>query len=210
MKRNKLIVEYVKGNMKIENILDVGCADMPEISVTMPSLLHKLIIDAAPDGVEVVGYDHNKNKVQQLNSMGYKCIHGDIINPVIQTKFDLIIAGEIIEHVANQEGFIKGISSLLKPGGEVFISTPNPSGVASVCGYWLIGEERGGDGHVLWQSPKTINNLCTEEGLILTNVYHCNWDYPKPWMYLIWPLELFPRMRPTLLFKYKKPKNSSI
>ena len=204
MKRNNLIANYVRKLEPKSKILDIGCADMPEVSITKPSLLHKQIVDAAPEGVEVVGFDQNRERVDQLVSQGYNCICGNILNPSIDDQYDLLVAGEIIEHLHDQESFFRSVAKLLKSGGTALISTPNPNGVMSVLGYWLISEERGGEGHLLWQSPKTVRNVAADKGLILKQVHHCNWDYPEPWMYLAYPLELFPRMRPTLLFRFSK------
>jgi len=204
MTRNKLIAKYVSSLLGKSKILDIGCADMPEVAITKPSLLHKIIVDAASQDVEVVGFDQNRERVEQLVEQGYKCICGDILNPIIESQYDLLIAGEIIEHIHDQSMFFRSVAKLLRSGGTALISTPNPSGIMSVLGYWLIAEERGGDGHVLWQSPKTVRSVAEKEGLILEEVHHCNWDYPEPWMYLAYPLELFPRMRPTLLFRFVK------
>src|SRR3989344_7486773 len=42
-------------------------------------------------------------------------------------KFDIIVAYDVIEHVPNPSGFIKKITTFLKPGGLVVIGTPNSS-----------------------------------------------------------------------------------
>lgn len=39
--------------------------------------------------------------------------------------FDAVVLQDVIEHVENQDGFFAGLSACLKPGGRVFISTPN-------------------------------------------------------------------------------------
>lgn len=39
--------------------------------------------------------------------------------------YDVIHAGQIIEHLSNTDGFIRGIHRALRPGGYVLISTPN-------------------------------------------------------------------------------------
>ena len=45
-------------------------------------------------------------------------------------KFDLIIAIEIIEHLDNPRQFLEEIQKLLKPGGQLIVTTPNIS-------FWL-------------------------------------------------------------------------
>jgi len=42
-----------------------------------------------------------------------------------ESLFDAIVASEVIEHVDNQEEFVKVCSGLLKPGGSIFFTTLN-------------------------------------------------------------------------------------
>lgn len=39
--------------------------------------------------------------------------------------FDIVIAGEIIEHLYNTDGFLQEVHRVLKPNGSLFITTPN-------------------------------------------------------------------------------------
>ncbi|XP_032677342.1 ubiquinone biosynthesis O-methyltransferase, mitochondrial isoform X2 [Odontomachus brunneus] len=48
--------------------------------------------------------------------------------------YDAVIASEVIEHVNNQEFFVKESVKLLKPGGSIFITTPS----RTLCS-WLGG-----------------------------------------------------------------------
>jgi 2-polyprenyl-3-methyl-5-hydroxy-6-metoxy-1,4-benzoquinol methylase len=41
-------------------------------------------------------------------------------------SFDVVVAAEIISCVADQEGLIRKIAQLLRPGGRLMLSTPNP------------------------------------------------------------------------------------
>ena len=40
-------------------------------------------------------------------------------------SFDVLVANEMIEHIADQEGFLKEAKRVLKPGGTLLVSTPN-------------------------------------------------------------------------------------
>jgi 2-polyprenyl-3-methyl-5-hydroxy-6-metoxy-1,4-benzoquinol methylase len=202
--RNTIIEKYVSSTPSSTRILDVGCADMPGVDVYMPSLLHKIVRGAADKGQKVVGLDNNKVRVDSLRQQGFDIICEDLLDFNPSEKYDLVIAGEIIEHISDQGGFFETMQRITTPKGALLISTPNPSGALSTFGYWLIGKERSGDGHVLFQSPRTVAELAMRYGFKLTQVHHCYWDYPQPWMIVALPFEIFPRMRPTLLYRFDK------
>tara|TARA_A100001015_G_scaffold319315_1_gene441823 strand:- start:1240 stop:1857 length:618 start_codon:yes stop_codon:yes gene_type:complete len=201
MKRSLLISRIIKNLGENKKILDIGCTDMPTISVKKRDFLHKIIVDSAGKKNSVLGIDINIEKINKMNAAGFNCRYDDITNSKLEDKYDLIIAGEIIEHIEKQNLFIKGLKNALSNNGKIYISTPNPNGAMSVVGYWLTANEGGGEGHVIWQSPKTIKLLCKNYGLKLSKTYHCDWDYPEAWMIIGKPFELFSRLKPTLLFE---------
>ena len=45
--------------------------------------------------------------------------------PLTDRSFDLITAGEVIEHILDQELFLKECSRVLRPGGVLALTTPN-------------------------------------------------------------------------------------
>lgn len=50
--------------------------------------------------------------------------------------YDGVVASEVIEHVNNQEIFVKACIQALKPGGRIFFTTPNRTRVSqfvSIC-----------------------------------------------------------------------------
>lgn len=57
----------------------------------------------------------------------YGSIHyqpGNVFDVVFSQKFDLVLATEIIEHVAHPDEFLKNLSTLVKLNGHILISTP--------------------------------------------------------------------------------------
>lgn len=49
-------------------------------------------------------------------------------------QFDLILSFETIEHIANEQQFLKNIYDMLKPGGRLVLSTPFGQGRGIPCG----------------------------------------------------------------------------
>lgn len=54
-------------------------------------------------------------------------VAGNILDQaaVLQGRFDLVLALEVIEHVAHPDQFLRAIGALVRPGGHIILSTPN-------------------------------------------------------------------------------------
>lgn len=50
---------------------------------------------------------------------------GNIFDLDFEACFDIVLAAEVIEHVAHPDEFLKCISRMVKPGGHVIVTTPN-------------------------------------------------------------------------------------
>lgn len=67
----------------------------------------------------------------------------------LKTKFDVVLALEVIEHVADTNQFMKEIAALVKPGGLVIVSTLNRTAKSYALG--IVAAE-----YILrWVSPGT-------------------------------------------------------
>ncbi len=99
----------------IHNILDIGCND------------GQLTALYAKHG-NIIGIDTNPEAIAQCKQRNLECIccqiH-DLISPVHNNSFDVIIAGDIIEHIFDTDAFLSDIYHLLKPSGSLLLTTPN-------------------------------------------------------------------------------------
>ncbi|HIH26256.1 class I SAM-dependent methyltransferase [Candidatus Woesearchaeota archaeon] len=98
-----------------KKILDIGC------------FTGYLMDRLKKNNNDVFGVDISKNAVALAKKKGLRCYHGDIDNGLRfnDKSFDIIVMGEIIEHIFDTDKVIKEISRMLKDNGEVIITTPN-------------------------------------------------------------------------------------
>ena len=131
-KFNPIRISYIKNNiikslkitdknkpLKKVKILDVGCGG-GLLSEPMSRL-----------GAEVTGIDASKKNIEiakihaQKNNLKIKYVWGSPDNYKTDTKFDVILNMEIIEHVEDVNFFLKSCSKLLKKNGIMFVATLN-------------------------------------------------------------------------------------
>jgi SAM-dependent methyltransferase len=90
--------------------------------------------------------------------------------PCTGATFDVVVAGELIEHVLDTEKLVSEIFRTLKPGGEIVLSTPNTSFWRNFLQLLLkqnpfwVDWKNGQEGHVRYFSPVTLRTLLEDAG----------------------------------------------
>ena len=97
--------------------LDVGCGagllaePLARLGATVTA------IDAAPELIEAA----KAHAAGAGLTVDYRCVAVEHLDG----RFDLVTAMEVIEHVADPQGFVNSLVSRLAPGGLLLLSTPN-------------------------------------------------------------------------------------
>lgn len=103
---------------------DVGC----ELSRARDgSWLHARLADSAN---RLVGLDVATGGVESARKLGYEVVEADCTRPddigrLELGRFDVVLAGELIEHVDNPGGLLEAAATLATEGAELVITTPN-------------------------------------------------------------------------------------
>lgn len=93
--------------------------------------------------------------------------------PFDDATCDVVLAGEIIEHIVDTEAFLRAIHRMLRPGGAVVLSTPNllwwKARLEMLAGRYPAAVDfrtRYGDdaGHVRAFTPRLLRGLLEETG----------------------------------------------
>ena len=121
----KLILDREYRNLmrprKNETLLDVGCGGL--------FFLQK----ALSIGYEVVGLDTDPVVIKNGRDAGIKMVQGDLSTPELKFQsFDVITMSHVIEHLPDPSNALELCYRLLKPGGRIWIETPNINGFGSL------------------------------------------------------------------------------
>ena len=151
-------------------ILDLGCVQHSVKNASNDDWVHGKLYDI---GDKVIGLDYQKEAVEQLRDRGYNVISGDAENLDLDERFDVIIAGELIEHLSNVGRFLDGVREHLRPDGELILTTPNPWAFHRFK-QALFGSVYCNEEHTCWFDERTLRQVTDRHGFEITQL-----DYVK-------------------------------
>ena len=121
-------------------------------------------IDADENAIKVAG-EHAKNSSLDID---YKATSSNELAKTDQ-KFDVVLALEIIEHVADRDSFVKSVTDLCKPNGLVIFSTLNRTAKSFAMGivaaeYILRWVPQGTHSWKKFVKPSELSRLLRKHG----------------------------------------------
>lgn len=162
-------VAYLVSLARGKRVLDIGIVEheLAPGDHPQPTWLHGHIASRA---AYCLGIDILESDVARLKELGYNVRCLDITDPQaverIGESFDLVICGEIIEHLDNPGSLIAAAARLIRPGGRIVLTTPNPFYLATVFRHWLGRANENAD-HVCYSFPSGLAELAERHGLSL-------------------------------------------
>lgn len=154
-KVTKLILQEKPGKL-----LDIGCSS-GDFSARFTQL-----------GWDVYGVEIARNKVEEARKKGVKAVSGDFSKkfPFKDGFFDVVFAGEVIEHIVDTDAFLKEVNRVSKIGGKFIVTTPNLTSLENririLLGIYPIWVDYrlGGAGHVRAYTPSTLKRQLRQHG----------------------------------------------
>ena len=155
--------ELARGRRVVHvGFVDAGCQTM---NVQSGVWLHEHLASTA---TELVGIDLDEGGVADARTRGYEayavdCRDDAAIRALDLTPADLVVAGEVIEHVDDPGGFLDGLHTLVAPGGMLTVTTPNATGLVNAAA--LLGNlEVSHPDHVVMFSCATLDAMLVRHG----------------------------------------------
>ncbi|QKQ26305.1 class I SAM-dependent methyltransferase [Candidatus Reidiella endopervernicosa] len=122
-------------------------------------------------GIPVLGIDPAEGPAAVANKQGIET-RVEFFDTALAARMaeqgqsaDLIVANNVLAHVADLNGFVAGMATLLKPTGVITIEVPYLDDLVQKCAFDTIYHE-----HFCYFSVTALNNLFTRHGLSLNRV----------------------------------------
>jgi len=159
-------VSFIKEACKGKKVLHLGCTNYPytQDSIDQKMLLH---FDLEKISSELYGFDFDQAGIDILEENGSKNLfQADLENldlVGVDKTFDVIIAGEMIEHLNNPGLFLQGIRRFMNKDTALVVTTINAYSAVRFAIYGLRG--KGGENepvhpdHVAYYSYRTLKLL---------------------------------------------------
>lgn len=115
-----------------------------------------------------LGVDILEAEIAALQQRGYHVQTLDVTKEVLPESFEVILACEIIEHIDNLGSAFENWSRMLKPGGRLVITTPNPWYINCMLKNIRVSSVLSESvDHVGWHEPATMYELGSRYSLRL-------------------------------------------
>ena len=160
-------IKFVVKRCRGKNVLDLGCVHHNPKNYNSRYWLHKAIASSA---ASVVGIDFYEAGVHYLKERGFDVIVADAQCFNLGRIFDVIVAGDLIEHLENFDGFFESCKRHMHSKSSLLISSPNPWYWKNVVKAALSNEFGNNPEHTCWLCPRTLRQLCNRHGFDLGEV----------------------------------------
>lgn len=161
-------LQFLLDRCRGKDILHLGCTNEGHTDTLNAggSLLHSRLIQVSK---HVTGVDIDSTGIFKMRALNIEDVYvGDVehlqeMTELADKRFDLVIAGEIVEHLNNPGLALQGVKGLLRPGGRLIITVPSAFSFAIV---WrtLTRYEYVNFDHNYYFSGKTLSTLLKKNG----------------------------------------------
>jgi ubiquinone/menaquinone biosynthesis C-methylase UbiE len=166
-------------------VLHLGCVGETDVSPEVKieafrskRVLHPRLMEVAR---EVVGVDLDAKTIKLIRSKldTGNLVIGDVEhleNCAIDGTFDVIVCGDLVEHITNPGLMLEGMKRFMTPENSVIMSTPNQFSLLANIRFSLESYREGAE-HVTVFSKLTLTHLLERHGYQLRELYTC---YDRP------------------------------
>ncbi len=162
MFREKIIIDHVRG----KDVLDIGSVGQTEA--------YNLWIVLKQHAGTLTGIDIEPSVTPGV-------VHGNMETYQFNRQFDVVMAGDVIEHVSNPGLFLNNIRKHLREHGVLAVTTPNAK--------WPTVALKPNPTHVLWHDRYTLTCLLRRCGFEISYFsYYFGNKKNYPWILrpLVW------------------------
>ncbi len=172
--REKSILDSTRA----KRVLHLGCIGFTNTEPTERVGLFKQSLHyRLSENADVVGIDYAQSVIDllQQDGLGQNILFGNVekLDEVeVDGVFDVIVVGDIIEHIANPGKMLAGIKRFCGPSTEILITTPNAFGIMGNIRY-TFGRYRESLDHVMTFNEYHVQQLLDWYGFSISSIDTC-------------------------------------
>jgi SAM-dependent methyltransferase len=144
--RGRLFRRYVGGPGR--RVLDLGCRD-------------GALTSTFAEGNEVVGVDADREALAEAEKLGIETCWADLDEPLPfeDASFDVVVAGELLEHLRDPRRLVGEARRVLRPDGTLVASVPNAYRLKNRLRFLLGRKPEDDPTHLQMFSPADVRSL---------------------------------------------------
>jgi len=155
-------IQFAVKYCRNKNVLDIGCVQHNPENYKSKYWVHKALKEVSSS---IVGIDLYKPGVDYLKERGFNIIFADAQQFDLGKTFDVIIAGDIIEHLEDFHGFLESCKRHMHNESRLIVSTPNPWYWRNIVKAAISKEVNTNPEHTCWLCPRTLRQLLSRHNL---------------------------------------------
>ncbi len=130
-----------------------------------------------------VGVERHGAAASEAAQVLTRVIEGDVDGldlPFAEESFDLLVMGEVLEHLPDPDATLRRLVRFLKPSGEALASTPNIGHWRIIAGLLVGRFDYAAQGvmdrtHLKWFTPRSLRGAFEQAGLVDVSVQALGW-----------------------------------
>lgn len=170
-------VDHILELCKNKNVLHIGCLNSPYHveSFKNGNTLHQKLRGVTSS---LIGMDFDKKALDEIKVLGENDIYfGDIIEAQYEYKFkerkyDIIVFGDVIEHLVNPGLSLKNLIDLMDIDTTLILTTPNVWSLNNITNF-INKKEKVHPDHTFWPSKFTLENIFKFYNLKIVDFNYC-------------------------------------
>jgi 2-polyprenyl-3-methyl-5-hydroxy-6-metoxy-1,4-benzoquinol methylase len=113
--QRSILAYYEAAKLVHGNVLELGSGEGYGIELLAPQATSYVCLDKHAPGIDFSAYPNVEFKQSTFPPLTNFADH----------TFDFVVTFQVIEHIPNDQLFVKEIARVLKPGGKMIVTTPN-------------------------------------------------------------------------------------
>jgi len=192
--------EFLFAKARGRRVLHLGCVGFAGLGTDTRIKMAQSSLHCALSGIaDVTGIDYSREAIDYFREHGvFDNVQFGNVEKLgelgLEEQFDVIVAGDIIEHLSNPGLMLDGLRRFCRSDTALIITTPHSFGLPNFLRH-LAGRFCEGSEHVMTFNAQTLTHLLERHGYRIVQLHTCHqkhaqgsrWFKLGRWLFGKWP-----------------------